>query len=324
MRRLALAIGLTLTALPARADFPEAVRDHILPGYAAFATATAALDTAAQADCRAEALKPAYQAAFDAWMGVAYLRMGPVEEDGRVLAIAFWPDPKALGTKAQMALLTGDQAALEPAAFAQQSVAARGLTGLERLLYPEEPLPADPCALIRATAADLARMAAGVSADWQGGYGDLLLTAGEPGNTTFLSRPEVRQALFTQLAAGLEALEDSRLGRPLGTFDKPRPERAEARLSGRSLRNVTLSLQAMKRLVQTLTPDAPQTEAAFDRAIALAEGLHDPVFAGVAAPESRLKVDILAQSIGAIRTVILSELAPELDVGIGFNAADGD
>lgn len=324
MRRLVLAIGLTLTALPARADFPEAVRDHILPGYAAFATATAALDRAAQADCRAEALKPAYQAAFDAWMGVAYLRMGPVEEDGRVLAIAFWPDPKALGTKAQMALLTGDPAALEPAAFAQQSVAARGLMGLERLLYPEQPLPADPCALIRATAADLARMAAGVSADWQGGYGDLLLTAGEPGNTTFLSRPEVRQALFTQLAAGLEALEDSRLGRPLGTFDKPRPERAEARLSGRSLRNVTLSLQAMKRLVQTLTPDAPQTEAAFDRAIVLAEGLNDPVFAGVAAPESRLKVDILAQSIGAIRTVILSELAPELDVGIGFNAADGD
>lgn len=324
MRRLALAIGLTLTALPARADFPEAVRDHILPGYAAFATATAALDTAAQADCRAEALKPAYQAAFDAWMGVAYLRMGPVEEDGRVLAIAFWPDPKALGTKAQMALLTGDPAALEPAAFAQQSVAARGLMGLERLLYPEQPLPADPCALIRATAADLARMAAGVSADWQGGYADLLLTAGEPGNTTFLSRPEVRQALFTQLAAGLEALEDSRLGRPLGTFDKPRPERAEARLSGRSLRNVTLALQAMKQLVQTLTPDAPQTEAAFDHAIALAEGLHDPVFAGVATPESRLKVDILAQSIGAIRTVILSELAPELDVGIGFNAADGD
>jgi len=324
MRRLALVIGLTLTALPARADFPEAVRDHILPGYAAFAQATAALDASAQADCTAQALRPAYQAAWDAWMAVAHLRLGPVEEEGRVLAIAFWPDPKALGTKAQMALLTGDPAALSPEHFPEQSVAARGLTGLERLLYPAEPLPADPCALIRATTADLARMAAGIEADWRGGYADVLLTAGEPGNTTFLSRPEVRQALFTQLAAGLEFVEDSRLGRPLGTFDKPRPERAEARAAGRSLRNVLLGLRAMKGLVEALTPDAPQTLAAFDHAISLAEGLNDPVFAGVAEPESRLKVEILAEAVDAIRAVILTELAPELDVGIGFNAADGD
>ena len=324
MRRLALVIGLTLTALPARADFPEAVRDHILPGYAAFAQATAALDASAQADCTAQALRPAYQAAWDAWMAVAHLRLGPVEEEGRVLAIAFWPDPKALGTKAQMALLTGDPAALSPEHFPEQSVAARGLTGLERLLYPAEPLPADPCALIRATTTDLARMAAGIEADWRGGYADVLLTAGEPGNTTFLSRPEVRQALFTQLAAGLEFVEDSRLGRPLGTFDKPRPERAEARAAGRSLRNVLLGLRAMKGLVEALTPDAPQTLAAFDHAISLAEGLNDPVFAGVAEPESRLKVEILAEAVDAIRAVILTELAPELDVGIGFNAADGD
>lgn len=324
MRRLALALCLTWAALPARADFPEAVRDHILPGYAGFAAATAALDAEAQADCRPEALRPAYQAAWDAWMAVAHLRLGPVEDQGRVLAIAFWPDPKALGTKAQMALLTGDPAALTPEHFPEQSVAARGLTGLERLLYPAEPLPADPCALIRATTADLARMAAGIEADWRGGYADVLLTAGEPGNTTFLSRPEVRQALFTQLAAGLEFVEDSRLGRPLGTFDKPRPERAEARAAGRSLRNVLLGLQAMKGLVEALTPDAPQTVAAFDHAIALAEGLDDPVFAGVADPESRLKVEILAEAVDEIRAVILTELAPELDVGIGFNAADGD
>ena len=324
MRRLALALCLTWVALPARADFPEAVRNHILPGYDGFAAATAALDAEAQADCRPEALRPAYQAAWDAWMAVAHLRLGPVEDHGRVLAIAFWPDPKALGTKAQMALLTGDPALLTPEHFPEQSVAARGLTGLERLLYPAEPLPADPCALIRATTADLARMAGEIDAEWKSGYADVLLTAGEPGNTTFLSRPEVRQALFTQLAAGLEFVEDSRLGRPMGTFDKPRPERAEARAAGRSLRNVLLGLQAMRGLVEALTPDAPQTVAAFDHAITVAEGMDDPVFAGVADPQGRLKVEILAEAVDEIRAVILTELAPELDVGIGFNAADGD
>lgn len=130
--------------------------------------------------------------------------------------------------------------------------------------------------------------------------------------------------LFTQLATGLEFLEDTRLGRPLGSFDTPHPERAEARASGRSLRNVVLSLQSMRQMVETLTPDAPETLAAFDQAITLAQTLDDPVFAGVAAPPARLKVEILQQAVGRIRGVILSELAPEMDVGIGFNAADGD
>lgn len=55
-----------------------------------------------------------------------------------------------------------------------------------------------------------------------------------------------------------------------------------------------------------------------------AAALIDPVFAGVGDPESRLKVEILAEAVDEIRAVILTELAPELDVGIGFNAADGD
>ncbi|NEY90531.1 imelysin family protein [Tabrizicola oligotrophica] len=319
-----LTLGLALLATPACADFPETVQDHILPGYQALADATAALASQAQATCEASALQPGYHAAYDAWMAVQHLRFGPVETDGRVLAILYWPDPKALGTKAQKALLTGDATKLEPAAFAEQSVAARGLLSLERLLYPAEALPADPCLLIRATTADLAATAAAVLADWQGGFAETLRTAGEAGNAAYLSRPEARQVLFTQLATGLEFLDDQRLGRPLGDFDTPHPDRAEARASARSARNVLLSLQAMRQMVETLTPDAPKTMEAFDHAIHLAETLDDPDFSGVAAPPERLKVEILQQAVAHIREVILTELAPELDVGIGFNAADGD
>lgn len=321
MRTLSLA--LCLMASPALADFPETVQNHILPGYQALAETTAALALAGQS-CDQAALKTGYNAAYDAWMGVQHLRFGPVETDGRVLSILYWPDPKGLGAKAQMALLQGDPAKLRPESFAEQSVAARGLLALERLLYPAEPLPADPCPLIRATTADLAATAADVLADWQGGFAQTLLTAGEAGNTTYLTRPEARQVLFTQLASGLEFLDDQRLGRPLGSFDVPHPERAEARASGRSARNVLLTLQAMRAMVETLTPDAPQTMAAFDRAIHLAETLDDPDFAGVAEPTSRLKVEILRQAVQNVRELVVSELAPELDVGIGFNAADGD
>ena len=137
MRAALTAIALLLP-FPAVADVADVVRDHILPGYDRFAEATEALALRAAETCDAKALAPAYHAAFDAWMGVQHLHLGPAEDDGRNLAIAFWPDPKGLGRKAQLALLTGDPAKLEPDAFAEQSVAARGLSGLERLLWPQE------------------------------------------------------------------------------------------------------------------------------------------------------------------------------------------
>ncbi len=319
MRALVLLIALST---PAAADIAEAVQGQILPGYAAFQAAADRLAATGKA-CDIKAVQADYQATYDAWMAVQHIHIGPTEEDGRALAVLYWPDPKALGAKAQRALMTGDPAKLAPDAFAQQSVAARGLLGLERLIYPAEPLPADPCPLIAATTADLSRVAGEIATLW-GPQAQLLLTAGDPGNGAYLSRAEARQALFTQLATGLENLTDQRIGRPLGTFEAPHPDRAEARASGRSLRNVTLALQAMRAFTASLTPDAPQTLAAFDVAIAQAEALNDPVFAGVADPAARLKVEILQRSIAHIRELAISEVAPEMDVGIGFNAADGD
>ena len=203
-------------ATPALADFEQTLSDHILPGYAAFAASTQALSDAAAKDCKADSLKPAFNAAYDAWLGVQHLRFGPAEADGLSVAIAFWPDPKGSGAKSQRALLLGDPAQLSPAHFPDQSVAARGLTGLERLLYPAEPLPADPCALIQATTLDLARMAKIINDNWVNTYSKTVLTAGDLGNTTFQTRPEVRQTLFTQVVAALEFDKDQRLGRPLG------------------------------------------------------------------------------------------------------------
>ncbi|HBU13593.1 MAG TPA: signal peptidase, partial [Gemmobacter sp.] len=97
------ALLLALLAVPAQADVAEVVAEHALPGLAKFTATTAAL--AAEQSCDPARLRPLYHQAFDAWAGVAHLRLGPVEEQGRVLAIAFWPDPKGLGAKAQAALL---------------------------------------------------------------------------------------------------------------------------------------------------------------------------------------------------------------------------
>lgn len=322
LRPLILILGLATGV--AQADVPAAVQDHILPRHAAFAAATASLAEATTDGCALDQVGPAYQAAYDAWMGVQHIRLGPVEVDGRGLAIAFWPDPKASGLRAQHVLLDADPATLTPDNMMEQSVAARGLTGLERLLYPTEPWPVDTCPLLRATADDLARMSADLDREWRTGFGPLVLTASQPGNTRFLSEVEARQALFTQIVTGLDFIRDQRLGRPLGSFDRPAPDRAEARASGRSLRNIALSLSAIRQMAMALVPDAARSLTALDRATDLARDLDDPLLAGVATPQGRLRVEILQQAVDAARMAVVEEMGPALGVTMGFNAMDGD
>lgn len=330
LTRPAVLAAALLAAPLACADVPEALDKEILPGFASFTAASAALAEAAQADCAPERLRGPWNATFDAWLGVAHLRMGPFEAEGRGLAIAFWPDPKNIGGRQMTALLqAADPALLTPEGTAQLSVAARGLFGLERLLYTDAPAanPAYACDLTRALSADLARMAQAMETAWQGPYGDLLRSPGAAGNATFLTEAEVRQALFTQLLTGLELDAANRIGRPLGSFNTPRPERAEAIASGRSLHNVATSLAALRALAEALAQGLgpiPATEAAFARAETLAAGLNDPVFAGVANPAGRLKVEILQQAIEATRTAAETELGALLGVSAGFNSADGD
>jgi predicted lipoprotein len=319
-RRMLAALCLTVTlAGPSAADVADVVQDNALPGYHRLTRATATL--AAIDDCTVDPLRDAWNDAFDAWLDVAHLRLGPVEDDGRVLAIAFWPDAKGIGARQMAQLLKdADPAVLKPDHVAELSVAVRGLFGMERLLYADQPLPdAYACALTHALADDLARMASEIERGWQEGFAAALTSPG-PGQR-YLNDTETRQALMTALITGIEFNADSRVGRPLGTFDKPRPERAEARASGRSKHNIIRSLNALRAMAHALHGEIPQTDAAFARAIAQADGTD---LAGLDDPQVWLKAEILGQSIRAIRDAAMTEIAPALQVGVGFNAADGD
>ncbi|MFN5996652.1 MAG: imelysin family protein [Paracoccaceae bacterium] len=314
--RSLLAAAVLATATPASADTAAVVQDHIRPGFTAFANAARVL---ANIDsCDPDVLRGAFEGVYDTWMPVAHLTLGPAEEDGRGLAVLYWPDPKGSGWKAQRALLAESPTA---EVMAQQSVAARGLPALERLLFPAEPLEG-ACPLIQVTADDLAVTAAALAPGW-GPYGDLMLTAGQPGNDRFLTSEEATQALFTQLATGLESLADRRIGRPLGTFDKPRPDLAEARASHRSIRNITLALAALKDLAAKLSPDSPKTLAAFDHAIGLAEAM-DPDIDRITDPQAWLRLEVLQQAVRTTRDTAIAELGPALGVELGFNSQDGD
>ncbi|EIE52622.1 signal peptidase [Salipiger aestuarii] len=317
----------TLFATPLSAGVPEALDEVILPGFSDFAEATKALSVAAQADCTPEAIEAPWNAAFDAWTQIGDIRIGPSETGA--LSVAFWPDtrgftPRVLGNLIEARAEVGT----DPEAFAEASIAARGLFALERMIYDADFNAYAPgsyaCTLVRTITAELADQGAALDAGWDG-FARVMLSAGEDGNTLYLAPEEATRALYTQLLGSLEFTADSRLGRPLGTFDRPRPTRAEAWRAGRPLRNVLLDADAAVAQARALAGfDLPQTDAALARLHAAADKIDDPSFQNVKDPAARLRVEILQQHVRALSDTIEAELGGALGLTAGFNSQDGD
>ncbi|MDO9639925.1 MAG: imelysin family protein [Pseudotabrizicola sp.] len=321
-------LALLAMASPVRADVDGVVASHILPGFARFAQAAGALDSAAQSDCSPGHVEPAFQATFDAWMAVADLRIGPSEMGA--LSLAFWPDDRGVTPRALNGLIAGaDPVGRDALAFAEVSIAARGFFALEMLLHDpafSDYGPAEyTCTLVRTVTADLARQAKALDAGWAQDFAPVLITAGAAGNATYLSPDEAVRALYTQLLTSLEVTANARLGRPLGTFERPRPRQAEAWRSGRSLRNVVLAVEAAQALAHGLSDgDLPLTDAAVVRVHAAASAIADPAFQDVEAPQARLKVEVLQQAVQAMRSAVVTEIGDALGIAAGFNSQDGD
>lgn len=328
------ALVLALTTSVAHADLADTILDDIvLPGFDQLATSGQALDAAAQADCRAtsEPLRAAFGATFDAWTSVSHFRFGPTEVENRGFALAFWPDSRGKTPRALNALIASQDPIVETAeSFATVSIAGRGLYAMEFLLYDAAISTAGSeayhCTLVQAVAADIAATTQGLAEDWHTRYADLMRNPIEGG--VYQSEAEVAQEFFKALNTGLQITADMRLGRPLGTFDTPRPKRAEAWRSDRSLRNVTLSLEALERLaVQLAKADSEvgtQLEHSFEIALTEAKGLDDPRFAGVSDPSGRFRVEVLQRTVNDIRAISTGALGPMLGVSGGFNSLDGD
>lgn len=89
-----------------------------------------------------------------------------------------------------------------------------------------------------------------------------------------------------------------------------------------------LSLAALQdlasRLAKVEADMAARLDAGFARAMAQLTDLDDRTFAGVADPQTRFKIEVVQQSVEAIRTLVRDELGPTLGVAAGFNALDGD
>ncbi|WP_435138887.1 imelysin family protein [Pseudopelagicola sp. nBUS_19] len=334
MRRIALILCMMTAPKAATADTIQDIVDgHILPRFEALATQTYALSDVAIMDCdpTSDALRSAYGDAFDAWISASHLRFGPTEVDDRAYALAFWPDSRGATPRALNALLADqDPIAASVETYGDVSIAARGFYAMEFLLYDETLIAVGEqkfhCQLVQTISADIALTTSNILEDWLSDYSGKLSEPAPDG--IYRSDEEVLQEIFKSLSTGLQFTSETRLGRPLGTFDRPRPTRSEARRSERSASHVMLSLAALQDLAARLAGDdenmATTLDASFDRAMSQLDDLDDPTFAGVADPQTRLKIEVLQQSIDTIRAVVRDELGPTLGVAAGFNSLDGD
>lgn len=189
------------------------------------------------------------------------------------------------------------------------------------------------CAFIQTVTVDRAVNTAPIAQDQRAASAQTLL---EPTpDRTHRSNKEVLRGLPKALATGVQFTSETRLGRPLGTCDRPAQaahSRADSWRSARSALHVALSLEALRDLVLHLALLLLGRDAAlcghigdqFGKALTRLENLDDPFIAAVAMPQTRLKIDVLQKSIDFLRNVVRDKLGPTLSVAAGFNALDGD
>lgn len=325
MNRFVTAISVcVLSACPLAADTQKAVTDHVLPRYAVFAEAGQVLADTAKKSCSTDALLSSYHHAYDAWINISHIQFGPIEADGKALAMAYWPDPKDRTGKAIARLIADGAASFsDPQDFQDVSVAAQGFPALERLLTDVQTNDVTACVLRRSIAGFIAQTADDLNNQWQDAYAQefsgLKVTA-------YQTPEETQRALYTSLSTSLAFLHDQRLGRPLGTFDRPRPNRAEARRSARSQKHIILSLVSLKDLAENGFEETMTDElrGAFNVAIARAEELDDASLEGVADPAKRFRVEVLQRAVRDVQVLVAAQIAGALGITAGFNSLDGD
>ncbi|PIE14881.1 MAG: signal peptidase [Rhodobacterales bacterium] len=328
--RKALLFCLGLLAAPAVADIDTVIDDHILKNTAAFAQSAADLARTANKDCTPDGMKAAYHQAFDAWVRASHIRFGPIESNGEGLAIAYWPDKKGLIPKHLKRVINAkDPVVYDAKLFAGYSVATRGFFALEQLLFDDKfsDYTTDDyrCDLVKAISKDLARVSLQTHAGWVNGFAETLRNAGADGNEVFLTDKEGAQALFTNLLAGMEYIYAQRIARPLGKFERPKPRRAEAWRSNRSMRNIVVSLEALQEMTLMLADgQAWETVELFDSLLTYAKSLDDDIFQHLDENGANFKVQSLREMVANVHEAINAEVGAHLGVVAGFNALDGD
>lgn len=312
------------------------VKNYIQPQFEAFVTAADRL--AAQLNTMCNAATPSEvtrrQTAHDfrslvlAWSRVEFLRFGPLIEANRYEKISFWPDVRSVGLR-QIPKIAALYEKGDAVDLSGQSVAVQGLPAMEYLLYRKQglldlptgelvgqPFATGDCRYALAIAENLGRIGRDIVHDWSvsGRYGHDFAEPG-PNNALYRNQTEVVSEGIKALSTGVQFLKDVKLTAKKGKMPYWRSQLANEALVA-SLSGMREFLLAGQLHLQDKGWAATQFGAELKRA--------ERIIASAPVTESAGDYQAAVLILENAKALLDQDIAPALNVGLGFNALDGD
>lgn len=331
----------------AAADFAklnQVLADEVaMPVYAAYTDAAAKLPPAIAAVCTGEAAGSddalaAFGSMVLAWQRAQPIALGPAMDGHGRARVHWWPDERGTGDRQLRRLLfEADEAALKPERLDQASVAVKGLSALEALLF-EHDLEAEPfaCRYTLAVAEWQAALASAISDGWPAFRADMVAAdAGE--SSVYYDAEDAAQAWLQSLLESLDLLVLDKLERPLGSsVEEARGRFAELNEASLALPSLAANLETIRAFIAVPGGFADAMAAVgsgplgagladvADLGIAQAMAIDMPLEEAVTDPAGREQVVELLDTVKRLRLLAGGPLARDLGLVTGFNAADGD
>lgn len=317
-------------ALPRAQDFDRGAR-ALVPAVAALCQAPAKDGKAAL-----ESARSAWQATARAWEQLAAVSVGPVIARRSQRAIDFTPTRPALIEKAIAAQPQGAKA------FERIGTPAKGLPALEWLLWTRPVQPGSPaCGYAHEVAQDVAREAAALQTAFTDAAGTDWGAEDEQEQST-----QAIGEFVNQWVGGIERLRWAQMDKPLraaGTGSSTRTPDYPRTASGNTLAAWAATWAGLRSV--TVLPAGSATPVPGEALVPLemylrgkglnplADKLHqaaDKVDASMAQVQKaglkngKTAIQQTARDLAALKFLAESEVAPALQVSIGFSDADGD
>ena len=311
-------------ALPRAQDFDRSAQ--------ALAPAVAALCQAKDAKPALAAARAAWQSTARAWEQLAAVSVGPVIARRSQRAIDFTPTRPALIEKAIAAQPQGAKA------FERIGTPAKGLPALEWLLWTRPVQPGSPaCAYAHEVAQDVARESAALQTAFADASGTDWGAEDEQEQST-----QAIGEFVNQWVGGIERLRWAQMEKPLRAAQGTRTPDYPRTASGNTLAAWAATWAGLRSV--TVLPADAATPAPGEALVPLetylrgkglnpladklrqAAGKVDASMAQVqkAGLKDKTAIQQTARDLAALKFLAESEVAPALQISIGFSDADGD
>ena len=271
------------------------------------------------------------------WQQVQWLNFGPVTLFMRYYSFEYWPDKKGLTQRQLSSLIKNDVDTSNDKFWRSASIAVRGLTAIESLLYRSQFDPMtkpEYCQLLVQVGQHHKQSTETIYQEWQ---------TGQLADWTFLDDDEVGdivslslEKMIQQWLEHMSMVKESKIETPIGWRGKANLKLAEFYRSEQSLSSIKQNIglynalyhAGENSLYQKALQDEPdlakQLDGSFKQALTIANNLPDNFYSDALSKDDRIELaKPLVSALSKAQNELLS-LVTKLGFQIGFNSRDGD